>query len=139
MDGGFNEFTLIINKLNKLFLEDILLNLRNNRIKNIKPMQALLLRNIEGNPKNIKDSGDFGYYLGTNITYSTIDLEKKGYIDKLPDKEDKRAVYLVLTEKGKKVLEVLDSVNVSHLKSLQKLKIDVKNMNEILLKLQRIF
>jgi len=139
MDSSFYEFTLHINKLNKVFLAHIDLLLNDNGFKNVNSRQALLLSNIGMDATHVQDANSFGYYLGTNISYNVKDLVKKGYIDRLIDNEDKRCAYLVLTQKGKEIVDILESDNMSQQESLQKLKIDVNNVNEILTRLQRIF
>jgi DNA-binding MarR family transcriptional regulator len=102
-------------------------------------MQALVMTNIGHEAMRVHDVNDFDYYLGKNVTYNIQDLVNKGYVGKLKNKNDKRSTIVVLTKKGEKVLKILNSVNVSHQESLHKLKIDVNNLNEILVRLQRIF
>lgn len=139
MDNNFNDFTWNINRLNSLFLDNIELKLKSNGINNVNSNQALLIKNIGYKPTHVNDANSLGFYVGTNISYNVKDMVKKGYINRITDNDDKRCAFLVLTKKGKKVLEILEGVNVSHQQALQKLKIDVNNINEILLRLQRIF
>lgn len=139
MGNSFHNFTANINKLDKLFLENIEHSLRDNEIYDISPMQALVMINIGHETMRINDVNDFDYYLGKNVTYNIQDLVKKGYVGRLKNKNDKRSKIVSLTKKGERVLEILESVNVSQQEKLQKLKIDVNNLNEILTRLQRIF
>ena len=139
MGNSFYNFTANINKLDKLFLENIEHSLRYNEIYDISPMQALVMTNIGHETMRINDVNDFDYYLGKNVTYNIKDLVKKGYVGRLKNKNDKRSKIVSLTKKGERVLEILESVNVSQQERLQKLKIDVNNLNEILTRLQRIF
>ena len=139
MGNSFYNFTANINKLDKLFLENIEHSLRYNEIYDISPMQALVMTNIGHETMRINDVNDFDYYLGKNVTYNIQDLVKKGYVGRLKNKNDKRSKIVSLTKKGERVLEILESVNVSQQERLQKLKIDVNNLNEILTRLQRIF
>lgn len=139
MGNSFYEFTLIMNKLNKLFLENINIELSKNKIRDVNPIQALLMKNIESGHIHICNATDRGYHLGTNISYNVKDLVKKGYMDRIEDKNDLRSAYLVLTKKGREVVDILDRDNMSKQELLQKLKIDVNNVNAILLKLKRIF
>lgn len=139
MGNSFHNFTANINKLDKLFLENIEHSLRDNEIYDISPMQALVMTNIGHEAMRVNDVNDFDYYLGKNVTYNIQDLVKKGYVGRLKNKNDKRSKIVSLTKKGERVLEILESVNVSQQERLQKLKIDVNNLNEILTRLQRIF
>ena len=139
MGNSFHNFTANINKLDKLFLENIEHSLRDNEVYDISPMQALVMINIGHETMRINDVNDFDYYLGKNVTYNIQDLVKKGYVGRLKNKNDKRSKIVLLTKKGEMVLEILESVNVSQQERLKKLKIDVNNLNEILTRLQRIF
>lgn len=139
MGNSFHNFTANINKLDKLFLENIEHSLRDNEVYDISPMQALVIINIGHEEMRVNDVNDFDYYLGKNVTYNIQDLVKKGYVGRLKNKNDKRSKIVLLTKKGERVLEILESVNVSQQERLKKLKIDVNNLNEILTRLQRIF
>lgn len=139
MGNNYYDFTVNINRLDKLFLENIEHSLRGNEVYDINPMQALVIINIGHEAMRVNDVNNFDYYLGKNVTYNIKDLVKKGYVGRLKNKNDKRSNIVSLTKKGVRVLEILESVNVSQQERLQKLKIDVNNLNEILTRLQRIF
>lgn len=134
----FYDFTVNINKLNKSFLQMIDLELKRNKIYDVNPNQALLILNVSNNPKHITNMQE-GYYLGTNISYNIDNLVKKGYVTRVIDKEDLRCAFIGLTEKGQQLYDILYSVFMSRLKTLQKVDADVKKINEILLSLQVIF
>lgn len=139
MGSSYYDFTVNINRLDKLLLENIEHSLRDNEIYDISPMQALVITNIGHEEMRVNDVNDSDYYLGKNVTYNIKDLVKKGYVGRLKNKNDKRSKIVSLTKKGERVLEILESVNVSQQERLQKLKIDVNNLNEILTRFDRIF
>ncbi len=139
MQNNIHEFTLNINKLNKLFINSIDVSLRGNGINNVTYNQALLISNIGKNLRHVSESSCYGYYTGTNISYNVKDMVKKGYVDRIVDNDDKRCAFLCLTDKGLKVLDILEGANVSRKEALLKHKIDVNNINEILVRLHRIF
>jgi DNA-binding MarR family transcriptional regulator len=138
MNNSFHELTVHINRLNQSFLDSINGALRAKGIYNVNPIQALLISNIGGESKLIKDVNWSGYYLGQNTSYNAIDLAKKGYITREAYAEDKRSAYLSLTEKGKQIIYIIDKVNMSHQKCLKDEGLDVNNINEILIRLRGI-
>lgn len=138
MNNSFHELRVNINQLNRIMLDHINALLKENNVYDLNANQTFLLSNIGNDAKNVQDANKLGYYIGTNISYNVGYLVKHGYIDRLDDNVDKRRAFLMLTEKGKQVLELIESDNMSQEKLLQKMKIDVNNMNEILLRLQRI-
>lgn len=138
MDNSFYDLTVNINKLNKLFLETIDLELKTNQIFDVTPMQALLILNIADDKKNINHLQS-DYYIGKNTSYNTNNLAKRGYITRTIGKEDKRCVIISLTEKGKELYDFLCCVIKSRLKALQEREIDVTHINTILSELQVIF
>lgn len=139
MANSFYNLTVNINQLERLILEHINSLLRKNNIYDLNANQALLLRNIGNDAKHVHDVNNSSYYLGTNISYSIGSLVKKGYIDRIKDNVDTRCAFLVLTQKGKKVLSLIDDDNMSQENVLKKIGIDAKNINEILVRLQKIF
>jgi DNA-binding MarR family transcriptional regulator len=138
MDNSFYDFTVNINKLNKLFLETIDLELKTKEIYDVTPMQALLILNIACDKKNINNLQS-DYYIGKNTSYNTNNLAKRGYITRTIGKEDKRCVIVSLTDKGKELYDFLSRVLMSRLKVLQEREIDVMYINTILSELQIIF
>lgn len=138
MNNSFHELKVNINQLNRIMLDHISALLKEHNFYDLNANQALLLSNIGNDAKNVLYSNKIGYYIGTNISYNVGYLVKHGYIDRLDDNVDKRRAFLVLTDKGKQVLELIEGDNMSQENTLKKIGIDVNNMNEILLRLQRI-
>lgn len=139
MGNSFYKLTVHINQLNKLILDKIQTLLLENKFYDLNANQALVLSNIGKDPRHVHATNKSGYYLGTNISYNVGVLVKTGYIERINDNKDKRCAFLVLTEKGKQVLDLMEKDNVSHEKLLQKMKIDGNNINEILVRLQAMF
>src|SRR6185437_6946886 len=124
MYNTFYDFTVNINKLNRLFLQSIDLELKKNKIYDVNPNQALLILNVSNNPRHVNDTHE-GYWLGTNISYNIGDLVKKGYVTRIIDKQDLRCAFIGLTDKGMKLYNILEGVIMSRSKILHKMQIDV--------------
>lgn len=138
MNNSFHELRVNINQLNRIMLDHINALLKEHNVYDLNANQTFLLSNIGNDAKNVQDANKLGYYIGTNISYNVGYLVKHGYIDRLDDNVDKRRAFLVLTDKGKQVLELIEGDNMSQENTLKKIGIDVNNMNEILVRLQRI-
>lgn len=71
------------------------------------------------------------------LTVSAAKLEKKGYVKRLKDEDDRRIVRLVVTDKAKSVLEVHDQF---HDRMIDKIvnELDIEKEQELLKSLQRV-
>lgn len=71
------------------------------------------------------------------LTVSAAKLEKKGYVKRIKDDEDRRIVRLVITDKAKEVLEVHDRF---HDQMIDKIinELDIEEEQELLRSLQRV-
>lgn len=71
------------------------------------------------------------------LTVSAAKLEKKGYVKRIKDDEDRRVVRLMITDKAKNVLEVH---NQFHDQMIDKIvnELDIEEEQELLRSLQRV-
>ncbi len=137
----FTDLTVKLSKLNKSFLSFIGDELLFNGIYEINATQALMLKNIGEDKSNVSKTSTQGYYLGTNLSYNTASLLKKGYLTKQVEDNDKRCVYLVLTDKGVGILKMVNKALLSQQKSLTEVGIEdssIENINTIIDKFQRV-
>ncbi len=88
-------------KLYRLFLDIIKLELDALCIADINSIQALTLINIGNNTITIGELTAKGYYAGSNASYNIKKMTNSGYITQEPSIHDKRACYIKLSEKGK--------------------------------------
>lgn len=142
LPNSFNNFvdlTIKLSKLNKSFLSCIEDRLSFNGIYEVTAIQSLILKNIGADKLNLSKASTKGYYLGKNISYNVASLLKKGYLTKQEKESDRRCVYLVLTEKGTQVLNVINNELSIQQKSLTKIGVgdnSIENINGIIDKLQ---
>jgi len=137
----FTDLTVKLSKLNKSFLSCVEDELLFNGIYEVNATQALMLKNIGEDKSNVSKTSTQGYYLGTNLSYNAASLLKKGYLTKQVDENDKRCVYLVLTENGISILKMVNKALLTQQKSLTKVGIkdtSIENINRIIDKFQRV-
>lgn len=71
------------------------------------------------------------------LTVSAAKLEKKGYVKRIKDDEDRRVVRLVITDKAKEVLEVHDRFHDGMINKIVN-ELDIEEEQELLRSLQRV-
>lgn len=109
----------LVESMHKLLLDaikDELVRLDENEINSV---QALLLFNIGNNKVTVGELKSRGYYQGTNPGYSLRQLEDKGYIHRQKCAIDRRSVYVGLTDQGREIRDIVDSLFQHHAKGLQ--------------------
>lgn len=131
MIDKFYEFTLCVNKAHALFLKTIERELSRNKIRDLNASQALLIKNISEEIMNVGEAQRAGYYTVTNITYNLDKLDTLGYVMKMKNNVDLRATLVKLTEKGLKVLQIVNSVIMSQSSMLKSAGIDDNDMNNM--------
>lgn len=100
MINTYTSIIKLIERLHRHYLDVLRVEMHNVGVVDINPVQALLLSNIGDEDVVMRDLKDRGYYQGTNVSYNIKSLTTAGYIKQERSRQDKRAVRLVLTEKG---------------------------------------
>ncbi len=84
----------------------------------INPVQALLLYNIGEKDLTAGELRTRGYYLGSNVSYNLKKLVEMGYLDHQRSRIDRRSVRIKLTDKGREVRDIVDTLYQKHLASV---------------------
>lgn len=105
MSQDYIELTLLIERLHRRFLDVLRIELKSIGVRDINGVQALMLTNIGDGEIIIRDLIERGYYQGSNVSYNIKKLTDYGYLDQERAQHDKRSITVKLTEKGKKVVE----------------------------------
>jgi len=87
-------------------------------ILEINPVQALLLFNIAENEVTAGELKSRGYYQGSNVSYNLKKLVELGYMHHQRSEIDRRSVRVRLTEKGRKLREVVARLFATHAEGL---------------------
>jgi DNA-binding MarR family transcriptional regulator len=99
------EFTRLIERLHRRFLDMLRAELTRIGIRDINSVQALLLTNIGSEEIAIRDLVERGYYQGSNVSYNIKKLGEMGYLEQERSAHDRRSVSIRLTEKALGVVE----------------------------------
>ncbi len=105
MKKEYLEFTRLIERLHRRFLDMLRAELTRIGIRDINSVQALLLANIGSEEIAIRDLVERGYYQGSNVSYNIKKLGEMGYLEQERSAHDRRSVSIRLTEKALAVVE----------------------------------
>src|SRR5499425_2475022 len=81
----------------------------------INAVQALLLYNIGEKDLTAGELRTRGYYLGSNVSYNLKKLVEMGYLDHQRSQIDRRSVRIKLTDKGREVRDIVDTLYQKHM------------------------
>lgn len=109
----------------------------------INPVQALLLYNIGNTELTAGELRSRGYYLGSNVSYNLKKLVDQGYIRHQKSRVDRRSVRVSLSEQGKQVAKIVDSLYERHIGSIEQVggisSSEFASMNKSLKRLERFW
>jgi DNA-binding MarR family transcriptional regulator len=106
--GLMLELPQLMERLHRRFLDVVRLEMTRVHIRDINPVQIMMLAMVGKEDMAVRDLIERGYYLGSNASYNLKNLADGGYIERLTDEHDRRSARVRLTEKGFKVLTQLD-------------------------------
>jgi len=84
----------------------------------INAVQALLLYNIGDKELTAGELRTRGYYLGSNVSYNLKKLVEMGFLDHQRSRVDRRSVRIRLTNSGKEVRDIVDSLYEKHVQTV---------------------
>lgn len=102
------ELPQLMERLHRRFLDVVRLEMTRVGIRDINPVQIMMLATIGQSDMAVRDLIERGYYLGSNASYNLKNLAEGGYIERLTDEHDRRSARVRITDKGHKVLAQLD-------------------------------
>ena len=109
----------------------------------INAVQALLLHNIGNSELTAGELRTRGYYLGSNVSYNLKKLVDQGLISHQKSRVDRRSVRVSLTESGKEVADIVESLYQRHVASIEKVGGlsygEFEKMNKALQRLERFW
>ena len=104
-----------IERMHRRYLDVVRLQLDRNGFRDISPVQAVMLGTIGGvqgdKAISVRDLIERGYYLGSNASYNLKNLVDGGYVIRQVLERDRRSALLSLSEKGRRVQDLLSSLN----------------------------
>ena len=119
MKEAYFETVVMIERLHRLFLEVIKIELDRLGTPDINNVQALVLYNIGENQLTVGELTNRGYYLGSNVSYNLRKMVQNDYVVQIPSPHDRRSSHVKLSAKGVALFSQLDKVLGGHAQTLQ--------------------
>lgn len=146
LDGSLRAFLscyldnlALVERLHRLLLDVIKDEFERLSILEINSVQALLLFNIGENEVTAGELRSRGYYQGSNVSYNLKKLVELGYMHHQRSEVDRRSVRVRLTEKGRKIKELVSDLFARHAEGMEKRKlVTTSGLDEINTALKRM-
>jgi DNA-binding MarR family transcriptional regulator len=106
------ELPRLIERMHRRFLDVVRLEMSRLGVRDISPVQIMMLSNIGDEDISVRDLIERGYYLGSNASYNLKQLVEAGYVDREISARDRRSARLKATAKGREVLEKLSGLEL---------------------------
>ena len=114
----YHEALTLVERLHRRLLDVIKDEFDRRGRSDINSVQALLLYNIGDKELTAGELRTRGYYLGSNVSYNLKKLVEMGYIHHQRSRMDRRSVRVSLTEKGRDVANIVNSLYERHIRSI---------------------
>ena len=141
LNAGYLENLALLERLHRLLLDVIKDEFERINILEINSVQALLLFNIGENEVTAGELKSRGYYQGSNVSYNLKKLVELGYMHHQRSEIDRRSVRVRLTEKGRRVRNMLVDLFNRHAEGLGKKNLvdaaGMEHMNQSLKRMER--
>jgi len=142
-DKGFMaqylEALSLLERLHRLLLDVIKDEFERLGILEINSVQALLLFNVGDNEVTAGELKSRGYYQGSNVSYNLKKLVEAGYMHHQRCEIDRRSVRVRLTEKGRKVRNIVEDLFARHADGLEgRSVLDSSGIEDINVALRRV-
>lgn len=116
---GYLEALSLVERLHRLLLDVIKDEFERVGVLEINAVQALLLFNIGDNEVTAGELKSRGYYQGSNVSYNLKKLVEMGFMHHQRCDIDRRSVRVKLTDKGRKIHDVVATLFSRHADGLQ--------------------
>jgi DNA-binding MarR family transcriptional regulator len=110
MKDAYFEAVVMIERLHRLFLEVVKMELDRLHTRDINNVQALVLYNIGQSQLTVGELTNRGYYLGSNVSYNLRKMVQNDYVSQVPSPHDRRSSHVKLSSKGLELFAKLDKV-----------------------------
>ncbi|TNC71617.1 MarR family winged helix-turn-helix transcriptional regulator [Rubellimicrobium roseum] len=129
----------LVERLHRLLLDVIKDEFERLHILDVNPVQALLIFHVADHEVTAGELKTRGYYQGSNVSYNLKKLVELGYLHHQRSEIDRRSVRVRLTDKGRKLREVVARLFATHAEGLTSRAIlDADAMDEITRALRRM-
>ncbi len=136
---GYLDALALVERLHRLLLDVIKDEFERVGVLEINAVQALLLFNIGDNEVTAGELKSRGYYQGSNVSYNLKKLVETGYMHHERCEVDRRSVRVRLTEKGRNIRDIVETLFGRHADGLvKKGVIDPAGLEDITSSLRRV-
>jgi DNA-binding MarR family transcriptional regulator len=119
-ESSYLKVVFLIERLHRLFLENIKAELDDARIYDINNTQALILYNIGKDQVPVGELTQRGYYLGSNVSYNLRKMVENDFLIQETSPHDKRSTIVKLSSKGLELYEFMSRIMEKHVDALNK-------------------
>ena len=129
----------LLERLHRLLLDVIKDEFERLGILDVNPVQALLLFNVGDHEVTAGELKSRGYYQGSNVSYNLKKLVEMGYMHHQRSEIDRRSVRVSLTDKGRKLRDIVGRLFATHAEGLlQRDILDPDSMDSVSHSLKRM-
>jgi len=134
---------MLVERVHRRFLDVVKDELDRLGRTDVNPVQAVLLHNIGDADLTAGDLKTRGYYLGTNVSYNVKKLTEAGCLVHERCTEDRRAVRIRLTDKGRRVAAIVDALYEKNTRTIGEVgglgAVDLERLSQSLSRLDRFW
>ena len=131
MKESYFKSVVMVERLHRLFLEVIGVELERMQVRDINSVQSLLLYHIGREQVTVGELTGRGYYLGSNVSYNLSKMIKNEYLVHERSDHDRRMSNVKLSEKGLALCAKIDELFKKHAKELERNGIDSNQLNNL--------
>jgi DNA-binding MarR family transcriptional regulator len=110
----YYEAIQLVERLHRYFLDVVKIELDKKNIQDINNVQTMILHSIGHDELTVGELTLRGYYLGSNVSYNVKKMVENGYLDQARSVHDKRSIRVKLTEKGRELHALIDTMFITH-------------------------
>lgn len=118
MQAAYLDIIALVERLHRLFLELVKLDLDMNGVHDINNVQAMILYNIGDLEMTVGELTLRGCYLGSNVSYNLKKMIENGYIVQERSSHDRRSVRVKVSVKGLELHQKMKHMHERQLASL---------------------
>lgn len=123
---------MLVERLHRLFLDVVKIELDRLNIADINNVQCLILYNVGPNRLSVGEVTNRGFYLGSNVTYNLKKMVENGYLVQEQSKHDKRSSHVMLSAKGESLYKHLEEMMKRHIVNIERNGLGEKEITELL-------
>jgi DNA-binding MarR family transcriptional regulator len=112
------EMLALVERLHRGLLDVLKDEFERRSRSDINPVQALLLYSIGEKEFAACELRTRGYFLGSNVSYNLKKLVEVGFLDYRRSRLDRRSVRVKLTDKGREVRDIVDTLYQKHARTV---------------------